>query len=49
MATTDVLGHNSWTFFEKVPNFKSGSQLGTLSSGSQKIGSCSLGSFQKGS
>jgi len=22
LVTTDVLGHNLWTFFEKVPNFK---------------------------
>ena len=49
LVTTDVSGHNLGTFFEKVPNFKKGSQLGTLSSGIQTVGSCSLGSFQKGS
>jgi len=25
LVTTDVLGHNLGTFFEKVPNFKKGS------------------------
>jgi len=49
LVTTDVLGHNLGTFFEKIPNLKKGSKLGTFSSVVQIIGSYSLGSFQKGS
>ena len=48
LLTTDVLGHNSQTFFEKVLFFRKGSQLRTFSSRIQMIVSHLLGSFQKG-